>query len=158
MEQAPWHRKKIRLSEYDYSEKGAYFVTFCTKNRNAILSHITSGESPLHPPEVHLTDIGTLVESCVLQIPARYPGVNVDSYAIMPNHVHLLIRFTTENCPKLGQIVQQLKGAVTKQCGIPIWQEKYYDHVIRDETDYLTKYQYIQNNPASWLEDEYYIP
>ena len=82
----------------------------------------------------------------------------MDAYVIMPNHVHLLVRFTENCCPKLGQIIQQLKGAVTKQCGTPIWQEKYYDHVIRDEADYMTKYQYIQNNPAKWLEDEYYMP
>lgn len=36
--------------------------------------------------------------------------------------------------------------------GKPIWQKGFYDHVIRDEQDYLTKAQYIDNNPAAWLE------
>ena len=58
--------------------------------------------------------------------------------------------------PKLGRIIQHLKGFVTKQCGQAIWQDKYYDHVVRNEADYRTKYQYILDNPAKWAEDEYY--
>lgn len=38
-----------------------------------------------------------------------------------------------------------------------LWQNKVYDHIIRDEDDYLTKAQYIENNPAKWIEDKYYI-
>jgi len=28
-----------------------------------------------------------------------------------------------------------------------IWQRSYYEHVIRDDTDYQTKLQYIDDNP-----------
>ena len=40
--------------------------------------------------------------------------------------------------------------------GSVLWQNKFYDHIIRDEDD-LTKAQYIENNPAKWIEDKYYI-
>ena len=33
-------RKNIRLKNYDYSQKGMYFITICTKNREPILSKI----------------------------------------------------------------------------------------------------------------------
>lgn len=33
-------RKDIRLKKYDYSQKGYYFITICTKNRECILSQI----------------------------------------------------------------------------------------------------------------------
>ena len=39
----------MRLSEYDYSAPGAYFVTICTQNKRCILSRITVGEG-LAPP------------------------------------------------------------------------------------------------------------
>lgn len=29
-------RKSIRLSDYDYSKNGLYFITICTKNRECI--------------------------------------------------------------------------------------------------------------------------
>lgn len=38
-----------------------------------------------------------------------------------------------------------------------LWQRSYYDHVIRNEQDYLRIWQYIDNNPAGWAEDEYYL-
>ena len=39
---------------------------------------------------------------------------------------------------------------------INIWQRSYYDHIIRNEADYLEKSDYIINNPAKWAEDEYF--
>jgi REP element-mobilizing transposase RayT len=37
-----------------------------------------------------------------------------------------------------------------------MWQRSYYDHVIRDQKDYENIWQYIEDNPIKWLEDEYY--
>ena len=58
--------------------------------------------------------------------------------------------------PTLGTVVRSIKTKVTRTLGKPIWQEKYYDHVIRDEADYLRIRNYIDTNPARWAEDEYY--
>ena len=33
-------RKSIRLPDYDYRQRGAYFVTLCTENRAEVLSQI----------------------------------------------------------------------------------------------------------------------
>jgi len=147
MEESIVH-KRMRLPAFDYSSKGAYIgeESFRGFQQNRFLS----------PPDPVLTEIGKIVESSIARVPTQYPGVFVDHYVIMPNHVHLLLRFTGEDSPKLGRIIQQLKGFVTKHCGQAIWQDKYYDHVIRDENDYLIKAQYIENNPAKWIEDEYY--
>ncbi len=38
-------RKHPRLKGYDYSQGGAYFVTFCTRNRKCILSRISVGRA-----------------------------------------------------------------------------------------------------------------
>lgn len=35
-----------------------------------------------------------------------------------------------------------------------VWQRNYYEHIIRDETDLNQIREYIENNPAKWLEDE----
>ena len=149
-------RKPHRLDDYDYSTPGAYFVTICTKERRPVLSHIAVGTTIGRPPEVQLSTLGHVVEDAILQIPVRYEGTVLDQYVVMPNHVHLLLQITSPGGPKLGQIIQQLKGHVTKQWGKPVWQEKFYDHVIRDESDFLIKYQYISNNPAKLAEDEYF--
>ena len=155
-------KKPNRLPDYDYSQNGAYFITICTKDRQHLLSRIAVGTSIARPPAVQLTRIGQLTETAILAIPDRYPGVFVDHYVIMPNHVHLILRLDAGNgrpmvVPTVGRILQQMKGWVTKQANQPVWQSRYYDHVIRDDYDYRVKYQYIDENPANCLlkKDEY---
>ena len=58
--------------------------------------------------------------------------------------------------PTISVVINQLKGFISKQIGEPVWQKQYYDHVIRNEADYRKHWQYIEDNPAKWSEDEYY--
>lgn len=37
-----------------------------------------------------------------------------------------------------------------------IWQRNYYDHIIRNQKDYIRISEYIENNPFSWVDDKYY--
>ena len=59
--------------------------------------------------------------------------------------------------PTISHVIQQMKGSATKQIGNPIWQSRFYDHIIRDEQDYLARAKYIDDNPAKWAEDPYYL-
>ncbi len=59
-------RKQIRLTEYDYSSPGAYFVTICTQNRRCILSDIRRGD-PCGRPSLTMTVYGEIVEQCLKQ-------------------------------------------------------------------------------------------
>ncbi len=58
--------------------------------------------------------------------------------------------------PTISTIVQQMKGYVTKQIGYPIWQSRFYDHIIRDQHEYNDVWEYIDNNPLQWELDEKY--
>ena len=48
-----------------------------------------------------------------------------------------------------------IRGA--KKIGFSPWQKLYYDHIIRSEEEFITIWQYIDDNPRKWLEDEEYI-
>ncbi len=154
-------RKRIRLPEYDYHTNGAYFITVCTKERKRLLSDIIVGTTIGRPPQVLLTAYGRMVEEAIQQIPVVYPYVNVDNYVIMPNHIHLLLFLFCDDgrsmtVPTISRIIQQMKGSVSKRIGRPIWQARFYDHVIRSERDYRDIWRYIDDNPAHWAEDQYY--
>ncbi len=43
-----------------------------------------------------------------------------------------------------------------RAAGVDLWQRSYHDHIIRNESDYLSHWTYIDGNPALWAEDEYY--
>jgi len=70
-------------------------------------------------------------------------------FAIMPNHVHLLMK----PLQKLPVVMQRVKGASAKAINDILgkhgsFREKdYYDKAIRDEGHFRVVYQYIKNNP-----------
>ena len=70
----------------------------------------------------------------------------------MPDHVHLLI--TPMAGRPLARILQALKGfsaweinSRLKRRG-SIWQAESFDHLIRNDADWLDKFDYIHNNPV----------
>lgn len=153
-------RKSLRLRGYDYAAAGHYFVTICTKGREMLLSCVGAGH--LAGPTVTLTAHGRIVEAFIQAIPGAYSGVTVDKYMIMPNHVHLLLGLVQgpAGCPAptdIPRIVGALKSLTSRKAGMPLWQRSYYDHIIRNESDYLRIWNYIDTNPARWREDEYYV-
>ena len=151
-----------RLSHFDYSQPGYYFITICTKNHHSILRRgAQCAPAPLPP----LTSAGLAAERFLLEIPVHYPMISVDHYVVMPNHVHLILVITaghigtagrTVCAPTVSRVVRGWKEAVTKQIGVSIWQKSFHDHIIRTETDYLRIWNYIDTNPAKWREDCYY--
>ena len=151
-------RKPLRLVQYDYSLGGAYFITICVKDRSPILSEICDSAVGAGIARPKLSAIGEIVDRSVRSIPLHYENASVDNYVIMPDHVHLLLRINAEDgrampAPTtISGIIQQFKGVVTKQCRREIWQKSFYDHVIRNELDYLETWQYIENNPAERAE------
>lgn len=152
-------RKKNRLDEYDYSAPNAYFITICTdKRRNLFWKDISSIVNSME--DVALTPYGEIATKVILEIPGHYPMISVDTFAVMPNHVHLLLQINTDHggrpmaAPTIAMVVNQMKGAVSKQIGFPVWQKGYYDHVIRNNADYREVWQYIEGNPGKWTEDK----
>ncbi len=83
-ESGKYHRRSIRLKGYDYTQAGAYFVTICTQDHKCMFGEILDGE-------IHLDDVGQLIQSIWITLPERFPDVELDQYTIMPNHLHGII-------------------------------------------------------------------
>ena len=170
------NRKTIRLSQYDYSRPGAYFVTICTAGRRCILSEICVGDGVHDVPRVQLTSFGACVQDTLLEIEDHYSWLTLDHYVIMPNHIHVLLRIESDGTsrtpsPTIGdggplpspanetlpKLISTFKRFSNRKCGVQLWQRSYHEHVIRNETDYQQIWEYIDNNPARWTEDRYHM-
>lgn len=153
-------RKSLRLAEYDYSHSGAYFVTICTHGRKQILSTISVGEGLCPLPLIKLTHIGKMVQSAIEFVNDNTENIVIDKYVIMPNHIHMIVILDNGpgggGTPPLRSVIRRIKSYTTNQYKDKLWQRSYYDHIIRDEADYLEKRNYIDTNPQRWAEDEYY--
>lgn len=151
-------RKLPRLSGYDYSQNGYYFVTLCTHQKRHLFGSI-------HEQTINLNSIGKIVESELVQIPHRHQGVRLEAYTIMPNHLHCIIAIEkpkqSAEPPTLSNIIGFYKAGVSRQIHpaypqLTIWQKSFYDCILRNDAAYLDILRYIEENPIKWESDEYY--
>lgn len=84
-----FHRRSIRLKNYDYSLPGFYFVTICTKDRQSLFGEIIGGE-------MILSELGKIVLEEWLKTPSIRRNVKLDFFIIMPNHIHAIVIITEQ--------------------------------------------------------------
>jgi len=119
-----------------------------------------------------LNDLGKIVDKCWDDLPNHYPHIELDTFVIMPNHIHGIIMLhddvgaglkpaPTRKRHGLPEIVRAFKtfssrhiNQIRDTTGTPVWQRNYYEHVIRDETSLNDIRQYIIDNPLRWENDE----
>ena len=172
-------RKHPRLKEYDYSSNGYYFVTICTRDMKCILGKVEKlnesvgqGLAPAvreyKDTQIVLSPYGLIAEKQLLALEQRYDYMKIDKFVIMPNHIHAIIIFDgmaagASPRPTLSDIMCAYKSLTTRECnklsnisGRKVFQESFYDKVIRNEEGYLEVWQYIDENPRKWQNDEYF--
>lgn len=74
---------------WDYSSDGLYFITICTANRACIFGDIVNGE-------FLISETGKIIEEEWLKSFEIRKELSCDSYVIMPNHIHAILRITVE--------------------------------------------------------------
>lgn len=161
-----FHRRSVRLPNFDYGHEGWYYVTICVHKRRKIFGEVINDAMVPNA-------MGRAVAHEWLRTPSLRPDVDLDEYVVMPNHFHGIVRIvhgmnaqgvcnTPLRSPTLtmGAIVRGFKSAVTamgKQCAIvpdgKIWQRNYYEHIIRDADDLERIRAYIRDNPRNWQRD-----
>ncbi|MHB1356188.1 MAG: transposase [Anaerolineae bacterium] len=84
------HRRSIRLRGYDYTATGTYYLTLCSFQYQHVFGRVVN-------EEMILSDTGNIVEACWLAIPEHFPGVSLDEWVIMSNHIHGIILIGEED-------------------------------------------------------------
>ena len=162
-------RKQIRLKDYDYSQNGFYFITIGTKDRQPLFWK-NAGTDMLFQDSSdtsdfvrsNLSEYGKFADRAINAIPLHYTNVKIDKYVIMPDHVHLILIIANDEdgqiisapTKSIITVIGQLKRWISKEIGFPVWQKSFYEHIIRDQDDYITKAEYILNNPQKLREIE----
>lgn len=171
-------RRSIRLKGYDYTQPGAYFVTICSYQRDEIFGEIINGEMKLSALGEIIHE--EWLRSAKIR---REIQLFDDEFVIMPNHIHGIVRiietvgadgvrpnygrahamrpnvFPRRAPRSLGSFVAGFKASVTSRAKrelniTGIWQRNYYEHIIRDDTEFKNIWNYIDTNPLHWQKDQ----
>lgn len=143
-------RKHPRMRNYDYTTPNYYFVTICTKHKACIFGSATQ-----------ISTYGRIAQQGLLEIPKHFPGIRMDKYIVMPNHIHAII-VLEDGARNLSTIIGQYKSYVTRcihklDPRLEVWQSSYHDHVIRDQQGYEQIWNYIDGNLQKWQDDCYFV-
>ena len=156
------NRKHLRLTGFDYSSPGYYFVTICTLNKIEWFGEIFGAS-------VILNAKGKIVEDCWFDLQKHYSNCELDYYVIMPDHFHGIVIITEQDIISragseiypnknrnhgLSEIIRAFKSfsarrinLVSESTGKFQWQKSFYDRVIRNEKELYRIRKYIQENP-----------
>ena len=121
-----------------------YFITACTQGRRPVLAR----------PAVHEV-LRREWESA-----QERHGWRIGRYVIMPDHVHFFCAERPEGADhELSRFMGSWKEWTAKNLREsmegegPLWQEEFFDHVLRSDESYGEKWAYVRENPvrAGWV-------
>lgn len=148
-------RRRQRLEGFDYTTAGCYFVTVCVQDRLPLFGRVVTGT--MQPsPAAHV------IEKTLSEIPSRFPGVDLDTVMVMPDHVHLILTLGGESA-SLSEIMHWFKAQSTARYGRGVrdqgwrrfnktlWQRGFYDRIIRDDEELNATATYMLTNPERWM-------
>lgn len=156
-----YRRKTLRIPGYDYATPGSYFVTICANDRLPRFGVVS--DSGLAP-----TAAGEMLEVVWRELPTRFPQVSTDAMIAMPDHLHGILWINADDgltpTVPLSRIVQAFKSLTThhymhgvREFGWTafsgrLWQQNYYEHIIRSDASLERHREYIAANPHHrWL-------
>jgi putative transposase len=130
-----FRRKNIRLHPTRYRGRAWFFVTLCCELRQPIFSDSKKAQK--------------LIEC--LKITAAKCHFAVHAFCVMPDHFHALVEGTAPDSDLL-LFVSTFKRATSLEysggSGLPLWQKKFYDHVLRPKDSPDAVAWYIWMNPV----------
>jgi putative transposase len=124
-----------RLDRAHYIGLARYFLTTCTRNRRRLFEN----------PRIVAVATDQLLRA------AEEQQFAVLAYCFMPDHVHVLAegQARTSDLLRFARTWKQ-RCAVRVRAAIDVdlWQDGFYDHVLRGEEDSLAVAAYIVANPV----------
>jgi REP-associated tyrosine transposase len=130
-----FRRKNIRLHATRYRGHGRYFITICCERRKTIFSE----------PNMAIAIIDQI------KFASEKYKFGVHAYCVMPDHFHALLEGLAAESDLL-LFVRSFKQASTRAFsggnGTPIWQKKFYDHILRAKDSLSAVSWYIWMNPV----------
>jgi putative transposase len=130
----PVRKKRPRLREFDYRGRYAYHVVIVTQDRVPIFTKQS---------DALVSSLQDTADSCEFHLLA---------YCFMPDHLHMLVQ-GQEDSSNLVRFVQRYKQLTAyeykQRTASKLWQDSYFDRILRSDEPLVSVAEYIFNNPVS---------
>lgn len=163
--QLPNRFSNIELDAFVIMPNHIHGIIIITKNNNPTPRRGEAGESrhnsppknpisPVYPEIMFLAcegspDLSNRVSSQALTSNSYPPTISPSPHGTVSGSISAIIQnYKSLTSRKINTLLRSKNN--------PVWQRNFYEHIIRDETDYDRIVEYIDNNPISWSDDKYF--
>lgn len=145
---APWH---------DYRSRCIYMVTMNKaagmKDFGSLAGDVRIPRGQVGSPFVSTSEVGAAIKIVLRRFYEIEPAARILQYAVMPDHLHLLIFIETPTEDSLGQILARFKVAVNNQLGSgKVFDKGFNDQILKGERSLDDLYNYLRDNPRRLAE------
>lgn len=140
---APWH---------DYTERCIYMLTLnkapLVPDFGALVGDHRIPNGHKGSPCVVASPIGAAIKQGLHKFPQIQPKIRVLLYAIMPDHLHLLLFVQEKTEEILGRYIATFKVVVNNAAGRNgIFAKGFNDQILKADRSLDTLYHYLRDNP-----------
>ena len=122
-----------------YLPGGSFFFTVVTHQRKSVFVNDATID---------------LLRNVVRDVRQQLP-FTVDAWVVLPNHIHAvwtLPEGDTDFSKRWGLIkatyTKRMNAAGLMDSGVPVWQQRFWEHCIRDDKDFAAHIDYVYINPV----------
>ncbi len=140
---APWH---------DYSSRHIYHITLM-KRPEVMPFGALAGDWRIKPGNpgcsyIKASPLGSIIKSCLREFSTINPNLKICQYALMPDHLHLIIFAENRLDEILGRKLAAFKVMVNRRAQIDsVFAKGFNDQILTTTRNLNVIYSYLRENP-----------
>lgn len=141
-----------RAKWHDYTSKCIYHITLMKSPEMPPFGTL-AGDCSLKPgtpgaPYIKASPLGQAVKRALREIPDIHPSLRLYQYALMPDHLHMLLSAEAPLDEIIGRKIAIFKVRVNRYYGTRgVFMKGFNDQIIGPNRDLGTLFMYLRDNP-----------
>lgn len=140
-----------RARWHDYRSRCIYMLTLSKRQGVRNFGHIVGDSSLKAGTEgacrIELSQTGKIVKNRIYNISTLEPAIRLLQYAVMPDHVHILLEVQRPMTEPLGLVIARMKAEINGLSGETVFEEGFNDQILHPNRSLPVLFDYLRDNP-----------
>lgn len=146
------NKGNTRARWHDYRQKGLYHLTLLKAPLTPAFGSLSGNQTiPVGTPGssfITASPTGKAIKLALLELTSIHPALRLYQYALMPDHLHLLVRVESGLDEILGRKIAIFKTIANKNANMEqVFAKGFNDQILSSSRNLDAVYRYLRENP-----------